>query len=172
MAKLALSASNRAAAMRRLTPHEQAIRAAIATKALGIRPPPPVTKPPAAPKPAVAKPSAKVALDPVKAAAEAAKARRRRVAEVVAALRVRCPKVFGDPPVPLKIGIGDDVIALLAGTYGRKVTKRALSFWTKRNVYLEALARGGARYDLDGTIAGEKRQLTAWSLVRAGPGSQ
>jgi ProP effector len=86
---------------------------------------------------------------------KARKARRRMAKQVIIELRKCCPNAFTYSPVPLKIGVSRDVVALLADTYSRKVIRRALAFWTGRSVYLEAIARGGARYDLDGTIAGE-----------------
>ena len=63
-------------------------------------------------------------------------------------------------PQPLKIGLGEDVMALagvhpaLAGL-SRTQVRRALKVYTGMPAYRKALARGGSRYDLDGQPVGE-----------------
>ena len=63
-------------------------------------------------------------------------------------------------PKPLKIGLGEDVMAL-AGVHpaladlSRTQIRRALKVYTGAPAYRKALARGGPRYDLDGQPAGE-----------------
>lgn len=63
-------------------------------------------------------------------------------------------------PQPLKIGLGEEVMAL-AGVHpaladlSRTQIRRALKVYTGAPAYRKALARGGPRYDLDGQPAGE-----------------
>jgi hypothetical protein len=63
-------------------------------------------------------------------------------------------------PQPLKIGLGEEVIAL-AGVHPaladltRTRIRRALQVYTGTWAYRKALAKGGPRYDLDGQAAGE-----------------
>ncbi len=70
-------------------------------------------------------------------------------------LRGLVPAVFHDPPVPLQIGTSYQLIALLEGEAEPETVRRFLRGWTSRSGYLQALARGGPRYDLDGHPAGE-----------------
>lgn len=63
-------------------------------------------------------------------------------------------------PKPLKIGLGEEVMAL-AGVHpaladlSRTQLRRALKVYTGAPAYRKALVRGGPRYDLDGQPAGE-----------------
>jgi sRNA-binding protein len=63
-------------------------------------------------------------------------------------------------PKPLKIGLGEEVIAL-AGVHpaladlSRTQIRRALKVYTGAAAYRRALAKGGPRYGLDGQPAGE-----------------
>ena len=63
-------------------------------------------------------------------------------------------------PKPLKIGLGEEVMAL-AGVHpaladlSRTQLRRALKVYTGMPAYRKALARGGPRYDLNGQPAGE-----------------
>ena len=63
-------------------------------------------------------------------------------------------------PKPLKIGLGDELLAL-AGVHpaltalSRTQIRRALRVYTGSPAYRKALARGGPRYGLDGRPAGE-----------------
>lgn len=63
-------------------------------------------------------------------------------------------------PKPLKIGLGDQLLAL-AGVHpaladlSRTQLRRALKVYTGRPAYRKALAKGGPRYGLDGQPAGE-----------------
>jgi sRNA-binding protein len=62
-------------------------------------------------------------------------------------------------PKPLKIGLGEEVIAL-AGVHpaladlSRTQLRRALKVYTGAAAYRRALAKGGPRYGLDGQPAG------------------
>ncbi|MCB1776361.1 MAG: ProQ/FinO family protein, partial [Candidatus Competibacteraceae bacterium] len=71
------------------------------------------------------------------------------------------PAVFNrQTPKPLKIGIGQELLALV-GTHPalmnltRKDLRRALAAYTRASRYREALAGGGPRYDLEGQPIGE-----------------
>ena len=71
------------------------------------------------------------------------------------------PDVFHrQTPKPLKIGLGEDVMAL-AGVHPafadltRTQIRRALKVYTGASAYRRALAKGGPRYDLAGQPAGE-----------------
>jgi sRNA-binding protein len=63
-------------------------------------------------------------------------------------------------PRPLKIGLGEEVMAL-AGVHPaladltRTQIRRALKVYTGMPAYRKALTRGGPRYDLDGQPVGE-----------------
>ena len=63
-------------------------------------------------------------------------------------------------PQPLKIGLGEEVMAL-AGVHPaladltRTRIRRALQVYTGASAYRKALAKGGPRYGLDGQPAGE-----------------
>lgn len=60
---------------------------------------------------------------------------------------------FRDPaaPLPLKIGIFEDLAAVI----GEDQARSFLRLWTSRHEYRARLAQGGARYDLNGEPAGE-----------------
>jgi sRNA-binding protein len=62
-------------------------------------------------------------------------------------------------PKPLKIGLGEELLAL-AGVHpaielSRTPLCRALKGYTHAPAYRKALAKGGPRYDLDGQPTGE-----------------
>lgn len=60
---------------------------------------------------------------------------------------------FRDPaaPLPLKIGIFEDLAAVI----GEDQARSFLRLWTSRHEYRMRLAQGGSRYDLNGEPAGE-----------------
>jgi len=66
-------------------------------------------------------------------------------------------------PKPLKIGLGEELLAL-AGVHpaladlSRTQLRRALRVYTGSPVYRKALARGGPRYGLDGQPTGRSRR--------------
>lgn len=78
---------------------------------------------------------------------------------VVVILCERFSVVFCLPRVPLAIGIHRQIRARL----GNEVTTRPLSailaWWTKQPDYLEALARGGLRCNLDGSPTVEPNEV-------------
>jgi hypothetical protein len=63
------------------------------------------------------------------------------------------PAVFDKTHVkPLRIGVGAEIEAALAGKASRKLIRDAVGYWTNGPDYLAALARPGAmRHGLDGT---------------------
>ena len=66
------------------------------------------------------------------------------------------PDVFNpDSPKPLKLGIRKKLFKTRPEWVTKKALDRTLCNWTKRRAYLQALAAGGHRYNLDGTPAGE-----------------
>jgi hypothetical protein len=71
-------------------------------------------------------------------------------AALEAMLRELAPTVFNDQPPPLAIGIDAALTALLAGEFDTVAIGRLLRDWVRRPPYLEALARGDIRRDLDG----------------------
>jgi sRNA-binding protein len=89
-----------------------------------------------------------------------------------ALLRELAPTVFNDQPPPLAIGIDAALVALLAGEFDAGVIGRFLRDWTHRPAYLEAVARGDERRDLDGHPAGtpddRARSFAAILLGRQG----
>jgi ProP effector len=76
--------------------------------------------------------------------------------ELLATLSELFPACFvaenWQPHRPLKCGVANDLITL--GVLQRAET-RALGWYVARRMYQVALAAGGARYDLDGNVAGE-----------------
>ena len=71
------------------------------------------------------------------------------------------PACFSRPaPKPLKIGLGEELLAL-AGVHpaltdlSRTQLRRALRIYTGAPAYRKALAKGGPRYDLAGQPVGE-----------------
>lgn len=159
---------------RPLPPSVQARVARIAGQAAAVPTPPP----PAEPEPArpLTKRQAKAAAAAERAAAKAArlaikpamlKAARARVKakeaaerEQVAARRVadlalcreKFPRLFDiEHPVPLAIHIHKQ----LGKVIGSKRAKHLLDWWAAWQSYTAAVAAGGSRYNLDGSIAGE-----------------
>jgi hypothetical protein len=90
-------------------------------------------------------------------------------AALEAMLRELAPAVFNDSPPPLAIGTGAVLVALLAGEFEAGMVSRFLADWTRRRAYLEALARGDVRRDLDGCptdVPDEDARVFAAELVR------
>ncbi|WP_082497897.1 ProQ/FINO family protein [Pseudorhodoferax sp. Leaf267] len=86
----------------------------------------------------------------------AAQARRGRpvhpVLEQLAALH---PQLFGSRFLPLKLGTFQDIMERHAGVFEAAALKEALGQHTRSTRYLESIARGVPRHDLDGKPAGE-----------------
>jgi sRNA-binding protein len=111
--------------------------------------------PPADPPPAVRSENggtvktAKPELDPEKAARPAA------VRQVEALLRARWPVVFCVPRVPLAIGIHKRVLEVAGDAIDPVALGRFMHWWVRKWDYLDAIAHGEARRNLDGSPAGE-----------------
>jgi sRNA-binding protein len=60
------------------------------------------------------------------------------------------PGVFGDKPLPLKRGIYEDLIAAQPQALAPEELKAALALHTRSTRYLNAMAAGLARHNLDG----------------------
>lgn len=79
----------------------------------------------------------------------------------------KCFMLFGQPKLPLKIGIYDDIMALYGGGYQnfRFELSAALSDYCNGGTYLRALVVGAVRVDLDGNPAGEVSEAAAQHAV-------
>jgi sRNA-binding protein len=75
----------------------------------------------------------------------------------IAALAALFPAAFSAEPWrahrPLKVGIGDELVA--RGVLGAREVNAALKQYVDRLKYQKCLATGGARFDLEGNVAGE-----------------
>src|SRR4029077_17920485 len=75
----------------------------------------------------------------------------------IAALAALFPAAFSAEPWrthrPLKVGIGDELVA--RGVLGAREVNAALKQYVDRLKYQKCLAAGGARFDLEGNLAGE-----------------
>ena len=92
-----------------------------------------------------------------------------RAAHALARFRALFPAVFCDPPVPLKIGVHEELIALTAGEFMPDEIGAALRLWVRQPGYQKAVAAGGPRYGLDGSPAGavaDTEQAVAAKLVK------
>lgn len=97
------------------------------------------------------------------------KARARKMAKLIE----YWPDLFSqDNPKPLKVGVLDDLqrdIAARGLEFGRGSLKAALTTYTKRPQYQQALATGGQRYNLTGQPAGSvtaEQQQNAAAVVK------
>ncbi len=75
----------------------------------------------------------------------------------IAALAALFPAAFSAEPWqahrPLKVAIGDELVA--RGVLGAQEVNAALKQYVNRLMYQKCLAAGGARFDLEGNVAGE-----------------
>jgi ProP effector len=60
------------------------------------------------------------------------------------------PKMFGARFLPLKLGAFQDLMAQHPGEFAKEDLKAALGFHARSTRYLESVAAGSARHDLDG----------------------
>src|SRR5208283_3751425 len=74
---------------------------------------------------------------------------------VLAALRELGCATFGNSPWPLSICVDVDLVALLDSVFPVEEVRPFVRWWVTREPYLEALARGEPRRDLDGIITSE-----------------
>ena len=94
--------------------------------------------------------------------------RKTELREVEKLLRDLAPRAFLKPARPLKIGITEDLLALLTGEVEPVKVRRFMSAWCRRDAYLFALTYGGPRFDLDGHPVGtvtEEQQARARRLL-------
>ena len=138
---------------RTLTASPAMLAAAQRRRAAIEAPPAPVPKAkPEAPKP-----------DPAPVAVEAPKADRkprwrgRGVYDpaIDAMLRERWPVVFCVPRVPLAVGVRERILEAAGGDIDGQALGLFLAWWTQRSDYLDAIAHGEPRRNLDGSPAGE-----------------
>lgn len=74
----------------------------------------------------------------------------REVHPLLQRLWERHPLLFGARFRPLKVGIFEDLMARHPGAFTREELKQALAQHVRSTRYLEAVAQGDARHDLDG----------------------
>jgi len=136
--------------------------------------PPPATQPLAA----TATPLPHGDADPSVAAAQRAH-RRQEALALLELLQARWPQAFVTQPAavrPLATGLHRTVIAQLP-EYTPRLIRYVITLWRRRHAraYLQALAAGGPRYDLEGqprgTVTAEEQQqarqeLVAWQARR------
>jgi sRNA-binding protein len=100
-------------------------------------------------------------------AAERERAARRNA--LGALLAETFPQVFA-APVPLVIGIREEIASLVSPEYSLEEVDRFLRYWTLRDNYLRSLALGESRLHLDGSISGRpsrmERRLAATQLQK------
>lgn len=71
---------------------------------------------------------------------------------VLVELAQRYPGVFGEQPVPLKRGIFQDLLDAHPQAWEREALKAALAWHTRSSRYLNAMASGQGRHDLQGQV--------------------
>jgi hypothetical protein len=109
----------------------------------------------------------KAAVDPEKAE------RRAAVRQVEALLRARWPVAFCVPRVPLAIGIHKQVLELAGDAIpDPAVLGRFFYGWVRKWDYLDAVAHGEARRNLDGSPAGEPDEPQRREAARQVYGAQ
>ena len=82
----------------------------------------------------------------------------------------RYPATFCDPPVPLKIGIREDILSFAADiAVSKNQTRKALRIWTRRSEYQAQLIAGSPRYGLTGQPEGppvsEEQAIKACAIL-------
>jgi hypothetical protein len=82
-------------------------------------------------------------------------ARQAAVRQVEALLRERWPVAFCVPRPPLAVGIHKQVLELASDAIDPVALGRFMHWWVRRTDYLDAVAHGEARRNLDGSAAGE-----------------
>lgn len=90
------------------------------------------------------------ATTPAVTAAPAGNERRQAAEPLLQAWRLRYPRLFGELPQPLKRGIYQDLVQRHEGEFTPAQIKLALALHTRSMRYLDALAQGGQRCDLEG----------------------
>lgn len=90
-------------------------------------------------------------------APQAAKAQRPRidVRPVLEKLFQLHPKLFGARFLPLKLGVYEDLVARHPDAFAKEELKAALGVHARSTKYLDAMASGAQRHDLEGNPVGE-----------------
>lgn len=78
---------------------------------------------------------------------------RQQTESVVADLRERYPALFCEPPVCFAIGFREQLRAATRTIISDRKLRRAIGWWVAQPSYLEALAAGQQRRNLDGTVS-------------------
>jgi sRNA-binding protein len=74
-------------------------------------------------------------------------------------LRQVFPDAFPVPPVPLAVGIRRQIAEVACDeTFRWEDVAAVIRFWTRRQDYIAAIARGESRRNLDGSIASEPKE--------------
>jgi ProP effector len=92
------------------------------------------------------------------------------VVAIITRLAELCPKaifVYEGRRMPLKIGIYGDLAARVTGSITPDELKLALRSYTRNTGYLQAMARGGPRIDLEGNPVGEVTNEQMASAAKA-----
>jgi hypothetical protein len=93
---------------------------------------------------------------PNKAEVDPEKAARLAAVRQVEALLCECfPEAFRTPPPPLAIGIHLQILDIAGDNIDAKALGWFLQYWTRKPGYLDAIAHGEPRRNLDGSVAGE-----------------
>lgn len=124
-----------------------------------------------APSPAVQAVSADTATAPAPASQPKPKADRMRSVEpVLEKLFALYPHLFGAQFLPLKLGIFQELLARHSEEFKRDTLKAALGIHTRSTRYLQSVAAGNKRHDLDGAageaVAPEHVYLSLLELFR------
>lgn len=101
-----------------------------------------------------ANPSATLAADtaPVTPSGRGRHARAPRSHPLLAQLAQWYPQLFGEQPLPLKRGIFQDLLDAHPDALTPDALKAALSVHTRQSAYLNAVAQGQSRHDLQGKV--------------------
>lgn len=74
----------------------------------------------------------------------------RNVLETLELLKERFPKAFKDDPAPLKVGIVDDLIAVLSEELSKTQLRKAVKYYANSSQYHQGILVGGYRINLNG----------------------
>ena len=110
----------------------------------------PATDTPATDAPATAEPATELATPAVAASTAAKKPALPPVQPVLEKLFELYPKLFGAQFLPLKLGIFQELLATHPDDFQRDTLKAALGVHTRSTRYLQSVASGQARHDLQG----------------------
>ncbi|MDR6534939.1 ProQ/FINO family protein [Variovorax soli] len=105
---------------------------------------------PAAPKTTKGAPAARAPRHAAKAPQQHQPARQRKTHPVLERLFELYPRLFGARFLPLKLGVFEDLLTLHPDDFKREDLKIALGLHARSTRYLEAVAAGKQRHDLNG----------------------